>query len=176
MDFSVDRKPRYWWVFLIRGILFILVGIYMISSPASSYAALGFMFGLIILLAGIAELLHVYRSNSAGNRGWHLFLGIVDVLLGIILMGHIAASVTILRIIVGIWFLLRGFSLLSFSRFTGKSWVITLGGILTIIFGVLILFNPVFGAMTIVLWTALAFIITGLFNVMLSFTLKRGLR
>src|SRR5471030_239000 len=119
MEIQVDRSLRHWWVFLLRGVLFILVGIYMICSPASSYAALGFMFGLIILLAGVAELLHV--SRSANNRGWHLFLGILDIILGIVLMGHIAASVTILRIIVGVWFLFRGFSLLSFSRLVGKS-------------------------------------------------------
>jgi uncharacterized membrane protein HdeD (DUF308 family) len=169
---AVDRSLRHWWVFLIRGLLFILVGIYMICSPASSYAALGFLFGLIILLAGIAELLHVYRENRARNRGWHLFLGIVDIILGIILMGHIAASITILRIIVGIWFLLRGFSLLSFSGLIGKSWLLTVGGIITIIFAGLILFNPIFGAMTIILWTAIAFIVTGLFNVLLAFTMK----
>ncbi len=167
---AVDRSLRHWWVFLIRGLLFILVGIYMVCSPGSSYAALGFLFGLIILLAGIAELLHVYREN---NRGWHLFLGIVDVILGIILMGHLAASVTILRIIVGIWFLLRGFSLLRFSGLIGRSWLLTIGGIITILFAGLILFNPIFGAMTIVLWTAIAFIFTGLFNILLAFSMKK---
>ncbi len=145
----------------------------MIASPAGSYAALGFFFGLVIFLAGVAELLHVVRDRSSAGRGWHLFLGIVDIILGFVLMDHVAAGVTILRIIVGIWFLFRGISLFSFSRIAGRSWILTLGGILTVIFALLILFNPVFGAMTIILWTAIAFIITGFFNVMLALRLKR---
>lgn len=132
--FSVDRSIRHWWVFLLRGLLFILVGIYMICSPATSFVALGFFFGLVILLTGIAELLRVSGDKDSGSRGWHLTIGIIDVILGVVLMGDIATSVAILRIIVGVWFLLRGTSLISFSRHAGRSWLITLGGIVTAIF------------------------------------------
>jgi len=173
MEIAVDRRLRHWWVFLLRGLLFVVTGIYMISSPASSYAALGFFFGLVIFLTGVGELLHAVRHKQTDNRSWHLMLGIIDILLGIILMGHVSASITILRIMVGVWFLFRGVSLFSFSRITGRSWLLILGGILTFIFGLLVLFNPVFGAMTIILWTAIAFIITGLFNIVLAFMLRK---
>src|SRR6195952_4454681 len=119
MEITVDRSIRHWWVFLVRGVLFILTGIYMISSPTTSYVALGFFFGLVILLAGVSELLHAYQGRKESNRGWHLMIGTIDIILGLILMSHISASVTILRIIVGIWFLFRGISLLGFSGILG---------------------------------------------------------
>jgi len=172
MELSVDRSLRHWWVFLIRGILFILVGIYMICSPATSFVALGFLFGLIVFFTGIAELLHVTGHRNSTNRGWHLALGIIDIILGVVLMGHVAAAIAILRIVVGIWFLLRGISLISFSRAVGRSWVLVLGGIVTAIFGLLIIFNAGFGAMTIILFTAIAFIITGIFNAWLGYKMK----
>ena len=173
MELSVDRSLRHWWAFLIRGLLFILLGIYLIANPASGFIALGFVFGLVILIAGIVELFHVVREPSATNRGWHLFLGIVDIILGLVLMSNVAIGVTILRLIVGIWFIARGFSLFSFSRATGNSVMLTIGGILTMLFGLLVIFNPVFGAMTIILWIAIAFIITGFFNVMLGVRLRK---
>ncbi|MBS1527412.1 MAG: DUF308 domain-containing protein [Bacteroidetes bacterium] len=173
MDMTVDRRLRNWWVFLIRGLLFILLGIYMIARPASGFAALGFLLGFIILVAGISELLHVVRDRGAFNRGWHLFIGILDILIGLILLSHIAASETILRIIVGIWFLFRGISLISFSGLLRRSWLMIIGGIIVIVFALLVLFNPVFGAMTIVLWTAIALIVTGVFNIMLAAWMKR---
>lgn len=172
MEITVARGIRNWWVFLLRGILFVLVGIYMIVSPHTSYVALGFFFGLVILLAGVAELLRVTRDTGPANRGWHLFIGILDIILGIVLMGHIAASVAILRIIVGLWFLFKGISLAAFSGLSGRLWVLTLGGIITIFLGLMILFNASFGAMTIILWTAIAFILTGFANIMLSYRLK----
>jgi uncharacterized membrane protein HdeD (DUF308 family) len=174
MEITVARSLRHWWVFLLRGILFILVGIYMIASPVVTLAALGVMFGLIFFLAGAAELFQAARE-PAGNRAWHLILGVIDVILGIMLMGHVAAGVTILRIIVGIWFFFKGVSLLSFSR-VGGSGMLVLGGILSIIFALLILFNPAFGAITIILYIAIGFIMMGLFNVMFGLRMRSVLK
>jgi hypothetical protein len=168
---TVDRSLRHWWVFLLRGILFMLVGIYMICSPETGYVALGFFFGLVILLTGIAELLRVSADKDSGSRGWHLMLGIIDVILGVVLMGHIATSVAILRIIVGLWFLFRGFTLISFARLA-RTWLITLGGVVTVIFGLLIIFNASFGSMTVILFMAFAFIIMGIFNAWIGYTMK----
>lgn len=173
METTVNRSLRHWWVFLLRGLLFIVTGIYMIGSPGSSYVALGFFFGLVIFLAGIAELLPVITKRDTTNRGWHLTVGIIDLLLGLLLMAHVGVGVFILRLMVGVWFVFRGMSLFSFSRLTGGSWVLVLGGVLTVLFGLLILFNPVFGAMTIILWTAIAFIVTGVFNIALSLMLRK---
>ena len=144
----------------------------MLTSPVTSFVALGFLFGLVIFIAGLGELLHVVRDKTATNRGWHLFLGIVDIILGLVLMAHVATSVAILRIIVGVWFLLRGISLISFSRRVGRSWVLTVGGIITALFGLLIIFNGVFGSMTIIIFIAVAFIFTGILNIWLGFRMR----
>lgn len=169
---SLDRSLRYWWVILLRGILFILLGIYMISQPASGYAALGFLFGLFILLTGIAELLRVVGDHSESGRAWHLFLGIVDLIVGIVFVTHIIASADVLRVIVGLYFLFRGISLLSYSHFRGRSWPLILGGAITAVFGLFIIFNALFGAITIIVLTAIAFIIMGFFNVWLGLHMR----
>ncbi len=173
MEIAVDRRLRHWWIFLLRGLVFVITGIYMICSPGSSYAALGFFFGLVIFLAGVAELMHAIRDRDTTNRGWHLILGIIDILLGLILMAHVGVGIFILRVMVGVWFVFRGVSLFSFSKLTGRSWILVVGGVLTILFGLFVIFNPVFGAMTIILWTAIAFIVTGIFNIALSFMLRK---
>lgn len=172
MEAGFNRGVRHWWAFLVYGVIFMLFGIYMVAAPASGFATLGFLFGLIILLYGIAELVRVVRDTDSFNRGFHLILGIIDIVLGILLITHIAASEAILRIIVGIWFLFRGISMLSFSGFGRRSWLMVFGGIIIIIAAALILFNPVFGAVTIILWTAFAFIITGIMNLAIAFRLR----
>jgi uncharacterized membrane protein HdeD (DUF308 family) len=169
---SLDRSLRLWWVIVLRGALFILLGIYMICSPGSSYAALGFLFGLMILIFGIVELLRVVNDHDKGTRAWHLFLGLIDVVIGIVLVTHILASADILRVVVGVYFVFRGISLLSYSHFRGRSWPLILGGVIITLFGLFIIFNIVFGAVTIVIFTAIAFIITGVFNVWLGLHAK----
>jgi len=173
MEITVDRSWRHWWVFLIRGILFILLGIYMFASPAGSYAALAFLFGLIILVAGVSELMRVVREKSEVNRGWHLAIGVFDIIVGLALISHIAAGEAILRIIVGLWILIKGVSVLIYGSSAPRLMILMVGGVLVILFGLLVLINPVFGSVTIVLWTAFAFVMMGIMNIMLSLRLKK---
>ncbi|HVW95169.1 MAG TPA: DUF308 domain-containing protein [Mucilaginibacter sp.] len=172
MEITVDRSLRHWWVFVLRGIIFVLLGIYIFSSPVSAYLALSFMFGLVILLAGVSELLHSYQDKGSASRGWHLFVGLVDLILGLILVSHLAASMDVMRIIVGIYFLFRGLSVFNFRALArGSVWVV-LGAFVVLVFAMLVLFNPTFGTVTIIVWTSSAFIVTGILNIMLGIRMK----
>lgn len=172
MEITVGRGIRLWWVFVLRGILFVLLGIYLFAAPASGLIAVGFMFGLIIFLAGIADLLRAYQDRDQSDRGWHLFTGIIDLVLGIVLMTHLGASLTVLRIVIGFYFLFRGLMIFSFRRAAQGSWWVILGALVVLLFVGMIWFNAAFGAMTIVLWIALAFVVTGILNIMLGLRLK----
>jgi uncharacterized membrane protein HdeD (DUF308 family) len=171
MEVTVDRSIRHWWVYIIRGVLFILLAIYMFCAPASGYLALSFLFGAAILLAGISELMHSYQYRGKANRGWHLFAGLIELLLGFVLISHLAASETILRFIIGLYFLFRSIMIFSLHGIT-QSWWVNMIGLVVLALAILILVNPVFAAMTIVLWTGLAFLITGFMNVLLGIRMK----
>ena len=173
MEIAVKNNIRNWWVFLLRGILFIALGIYMFMAPVASYITLSFFFGVIVLLAGVAELLYAYTNRHHKGWGWRLFSGIIDLVLGIILVSNLAVSMSVLPFVMAAWFFFRGFSLFSFAAVVSGSWWLNLGGVLSVLFALLILFHPAIGAITIVLWTAFAFFITGIFNVLLAFRLKR---
>ncbi len=173
MEVTVSRSFRHWWVFVVRGILFTLLGIYIFTSPLSTYLALGFMFGLAILIAGITELLHAYQDHGSANRGWHLFAGIVDLLLGLVLISHLAASMLILRIIVGFYFLFKGVLVFKSRRMGGSQLWMIIGALITLVFVIMIWADPAFGAWTIIISTALAFIVTGILNIMLGLRMRR---
>ena len=173
MESIISRRPRYWWVFMLQGIILLALGIYMLFAPISGFATLGFLFGLAILLTGIFELLRVISDRDQASRAWHLLLGVINVILGIILVGHIGTSETILRIILGLWFLFSGISLMSFARLTGRNWLLTAGGVIVVLFGLAIIFKPIFGAFTIDLLISIAFIVTGLFEIALGYRLKK---
>lgn len=172
MEITVDRSLRHWWVFVLRGIVFALVGVYIFMSPASAYLALSFMFGLVILLAGISELLHAYQDRGAANRGWHLFVGLVDLVIGLVLVSHLAASMDVLRVIMGVYFLFRGLSIVNFRRFARRPIWVLAGAVVVLLFGIMVIANPTFGAATIIIWTGAAFIVTGILNILLGIRMK----
>lgn len=172
MDLIVSQRPRYWWVFILQGIILLVLGVYMIAEPVAGFAALSFLFGLAILITGILGLLRVIRDRSQSSRAFHLLFGVISIVLGIILISNIGASAAILRLIVGIWILFKGIALLNFSALTGRTWLISAGGVIIILFALAIIFKPIFGAITIDVLTAIAFITTGIFDIVLGYRLK----
>lgn len=172
MALELSGSVKHWWMFLLRGLLFIVLGVYMISSPSESYMALSLLFGVIILLAGIAELIHAFSNRHSRRWGWRLFVGIIDLVLGLILVFNIKVSMAVLPFILGIWFFFSGASLLSFATVVRRPFWLAVGGMLIISISFLVMFVPEFGAMTIVVWTAFAFIAAGIFNGLLAFWLK----
>lgn len=172
MEITISRGLRLWWVFVLMGLLFIAVSIYLFMSPQSGLVALSFLFGLIILLTGIAELLRAYRDGLQHDRGWHLFIGLVDLAIGIILMAHLLASLVILRVLIGFYFLFKGITVLTFRKHPGGAWWVAIGGILVLIVVGMIWFNPIFGNTAIIVWTGMAFFITGFLNAMLGLRMR----
>jgi uncharacterized membrane protein HdeD (DUF308 family) len=172
MESAIKNHLRHWWMFLLRGLLFVFLGIYMFNAPMRSYVALSLLFGILVLIAGVIELIHAFSNRHSRSWLWHLVVGVIDLVLGIILVSNVTVSMSVLPFVLGVWFLVRGISLFTFASAVRKSFWVIAGGILTVLFALLIMFNPAFGAMTIVVWTALAFIVAGIFNGLLAFRLK----
>ncbi|WP_200859807.1 HdeD family acid-resistance protein [Winogradskyella psychrotolerans] len=101
----------------------------------------------------------------------------MDLIIGVLLISHPVMTMTILPLYIGFWLLFRGIMALGISiqskSFGVSQWGwMLVSGIATIIFAILILANPVFGGLSIVYMTALAFIMIGLFRLFWGFIKK----
>jgi len=168
---------RYWWLILIIGILSILCGIWVFRNPAESYFALAVYFSIMFMLYGIGEIINAFAGPRYRNWGWGLAIGILDLAVGIILLGNLAWTADILPYLVGFLLMFAGISFIGQStvlqsyRIPNWGWILT-GGILTLIFAFLIIFHPLFGIFNIIIWTGLAFIFGGVSAIFYSFALK----
>jgi uncharacterized membrane protein HdeD (DUF308 family) len=176
---SFKSSIKYWWALLLSGVLLFGAGCLILRYPVSSYVSISIAFGLLMIVFGIAHISFA-RANRKALAGWEwqLFIGIVDVLLGMILTFYPGITVTVLPFLLGFWFFIRGISLVSYAitlrQFTigGWGWLLT-GGILTLLFASFIIYDPLFGFFTIVVWTAFAFMATGIFNILFALRIKR---
>ncbi len=111
------------------------------------------------------------KSNS--NWGWTVFEGFLDLFLGYLLMANPLVTAEVLPFLIGFWALFYGIFLIidSFSG-TGNTWIKIFSGIFLIIFGNIIMFNPLFAGLTIAIWVAIMLLVTGIYNVFISFSLK----
>ena len=169
---------KHWYLSLILGILFICVGIWVFMTPVSSYLALSILFSVTIFISGIFEIIYsISNRKEMDNWGWVLTGGIIDLLFGLWLMASPLLSIAILPFVVGFMLMVRSmmaigfaFDLKDFAN-SGWRWLLALS-ILGLLFSFVLLWNPAFAGLTLVIWTGCAFITLGVYRIFLSFKLK----
>ena len=96
---------------IILGALAILAAIVLIFDPFAGAISLVWVIGVWLIISGISHI--VYLRSAPHDRGWRLFMGIVDIILGAYLFfSGPATALIFLSFLVGISFFLRGVFLL----------------------------------------------------------------
>lgn len=175
---SIRNSIKHWYLPLIVGVLFVLVGIWVSSTPLAAYLTLSILFAFTFLFVGILEIVYaISNRNTFDNWVWALITGIIGLVLGILLIANPAISMIILPFYVG--FGIMFYSIMGIGRAVDlrKHHMIGWGyvmftGILGLILSFIMIWNPLFGGMTIVFYTAFSFIILGVLNILLSLRLK----
>ncbi len=173
------QKAHWWWSVLILSILFTVVAIWIMLQPGVAFVSLTLLFTATILVSGILNLIFAIRNRkSLHSWGWFLFLGLLDLVLGIALalQPHIAAIALILYM--GMWLTFKGMLSITYSFEIKKLgfkdwWWQLIGGIITVIFAFFMVINPVFGLLSVVYLTGLSMLSIGIFGIYLSFQLKK---
>lgn len=166
-----------WYLMLIVGIVFIILGIWTIATPLNAYVALSIVFALGFLISGIVELVFALY-NKHQNWGWSLALGILTTVVGVLLLIYPEASMLTLPIYVGLTLLFRSISGMvtayDMKQYGILDWgTLMVTAILGLIFSFILLWNPVFAGVSVVVWTAVAFVIIGAYTVYFSFKLRK---
>lgn len=176
---SFRAAGKHWYLPLISGIVFIGIGILVFNTPLTSYLTLAAIFAITFLFTGILEILYAIGNRKGSDHwGWSLAGGIVDFLLGILLVSRPDITIIVLPFYIGFGILFRSIMAIGWSlelrRQQIGDWGNLLGvGIIGAVAAFILLWNPLLAGMTIIFYTALAFVVIGIFQVYLSFKLKK---
>lgn len=176
---STGRAVRNWWLLLLLGIAVFITGIFIFTYPGTSYVALALTFAVLILVAGVVNIaLAATNSNAAVGRGWLLAGGIMELLIGLMLMIYPSVSATTLPFFLAFWLMFRSLGLIGTGsdlmslKVPGGLWTIIVGSLL-LLCSVLILVHPVlFGVEAVVIWIGISFLMAGISLSVLAFELK----
>ena len=103
------------WQVLI-GILYLLVGFYLIFHPARGLVTLTFLLAAYFVVEGVIELTMFFRLRRTHRAGWFLLDGLITLLLAAFIWAHWPfSSVWVLGTIVGISLLISGIARVSFG-------------------------------------------------------------
>ncbi|AKJ12195.1 membrane protein [Streptomyces incarnatus] len=92
----------------ISGALSILLGLFCFRGPMQSILLLALWIGIGWLIRGITQTLAALHDARMPARGWHIFLGVVTFIAGIVLIDSPFRSVAVLTLVAGIWLVAVG--------------------------------------------------------------------
>lgn len=177
VDLQPPGAPRLGWGwFLALGIGWILVGLSILSLHPATIAAISWLVGLVVLVAGLVEVVNVF--TSPGWRWLHAGLGLVLVVAGAAALTNPFETFVGLSIVLGWFLVLKGISTLVVAvvnRTPGSLWGLALGiGLAQLALGIWALGYPGRSAWLLVLWLGAGALVTGTVDIIRALDQRQG--
>ena len=162
---------------ILYGVLAIIVGIIAIAWPGVTILALVILFAVYAFIAAGLQAMRAFSSRSAGPVLGHLLLALVDLAAGVIALVWPKPTALVLVIVVAAWALVGGFfevfAAFQSGETAGTRALFILGGLVSILFGVLLFARPGVGAVTLALLFGLFALIYGVSQITMGVELRR---
>ena len=164
-----------WWAVGLRGLLGILFGLICLLTPGIAVGAFVILFSAYMLVDGVFAIISGIKAARNGER-WGLLIleGIVDIAAGVVAFLWPLITLVALTWLIAIWAIVSGALMLG-AAFTlnidhGRWWL-ALGGIASIIFGILLVIEPLVGAVVLTMWIGAYALVFGAVLLILAFQL-----
>jgi uncharacterized membrane protein HdeD (DUF308 family) len=163
-----------WWALALRGLAAVLFGLLTFFLPGITLVTLVLLFGAYALVDGIFNLIAFFRVAS---HQWALLIeGVIGIIAGVITFAWPAITAIVLLYVMAFWAVLTGsFEIIAGIRLRKvitNEWILLVMGVVSFLFGLLILFAPGAGALAIVLWIGAYALVFGIFLLALAFRLR----
>lgn len=140
---------------ILRSILNIIFGILVLSFPAISLLILAIAFSINILIIGLFMIFEPAFDESNKHAFLTVLIGLFSVGAGIFLLSRPLISVAVLSLLIAAWAIFYGILdlFIGFKMTEAKnkmSWTFLALGVLSVIFGIYIAFNPLEGSLALV--------------------------
>jgi uncharacterized membrane protein HdeD (DUF308 family) len=104
--FGPGEEHRVW--LGIAGLLFIVIGVVLIRHLHLSVALVGLFVGLSWVVQGVTALIGGIAGGAREGRAWWITFGAVSLIAGIVVTATPVSSLTVLAVLLGIWFIIMG--------------------------------------------------------------------
>lgn len=170
-------KKSSWSVYLVNGLIAILFGLLALLVPVETILTLTIYFGLLILLGGLIMFYIAYRNMQA-KKEYMLLMGeaILAIVVGAVIAINPAHSLKFFLILIGIWATIMGLLQIIISvqmrKKVSNHGMFTINGVITLVFGLLLFYNPLGAIKVLFTIIGLLALIAGILLVYLAFKVK----
>jgi uncharacterized membrane protein HdeD (DUF308 family) len=166
-----------WWAVALRGVAAIVFGVIALLMPGAVLLSLALLFAVYLLVDGVLAIIAAVRAAESHDR-WGLLLaeGVLDIVMGVIAVVMPAAAVLAFVLLTAAWALLSG-ALMLVAAFrlhaSHGRWWLALGGIVSLVWGVLLVIAPMIGAVVLTWWLGGYALVFGIVLLVLGYRLHQ---
>ena len=173
----LEKISRNWWLYAVRGVVAIIFGFVAFARPEQALQALVLVFGAYALADGIFAMFAGIASYPFFDRWWAVLLeGLAGVVIGLLTFFWPNITTLVLLYFIGAWAIITGIfeivAAIQLRRVITGEWMLILGGLLSIVFGVLMFVFPVAGAVSVVWVIGIYAIVFGISEIIFAFRLN----
>ena len=167
---------RNWWLVALRGVIAILFGLLTLLFPGIALSSFVLVFAAYAVVDGLAAIWSAIQHRTDQNWWILLLEGVVSVIAGIVAFIYPGITALVMLYIIAIWAIITGiFEVLAAiqlrKEIEGEFWL-GLSGILSILFGILLIVSPGAGILAVLTIVGVYAIAFGVFLIMLAFRLR----
>jgi uncharacterized membrane protein HdeD (DUF308 family) len=172
----LEKISRNWWMFALRGLVAVIFGVLALVRQEQVLQALVLVFGAFALVNGVITVFTGLSSAPYFSRWWALLVeGIAGVICGLMAIFMPEITTRALMYVIATWALFIGILeivvAIQFRNELKDEWMLVLGGILSIVFGVLLFVYPAAGAVSMTWMIGIYAIIFGTTEIVFAFRL-----
>ena len=169
----LQMLARRWWALALRGTIAVLFGLLTLFIPGVALISLVMLFGFYAILDGVFDIVSAIK---APGHHWPLVVeGIVGIVAGIVTFMWPGITAMALLYLIAFWAILTGaLEIVSGIRLRTviNEWLLILMGVISILFGILIILFPGAGALAIIIWIGAYALVFGIILIALAFRLR----
>ena len=173
----VHALAKNWWLLLLRGIAAIIFGLLAFAWPGLTLLTLILFYGAFALVDGVLAIAAAITGGVPGSRWWLAIVGLLGIAAGLLTFLTPGLTALVLLFFIAGWAIVTGvfeiIGAIKLRKEIDNEWLLILGGIISVLFGVGVMLAPGAGALALV-WIIGAYsVVMGVIFVALAFRLKK---
>ena len=151
----LDALARNWWLILLRGVLGILFGVLAFIWPGITLLTLIFLYAGFAFADGALSLIAAVRGGTPTPRWWSALVGLMGLAVGVLTIFYPQITGLVLLMFIAAWAIVTGvlqiYGAIKLRNEIEGEWWLVASGVLSVVFGVLLVLWPGAGALAMVL-------------------------
>jgi uncharacterized membrane protein HdeD (DUF308 family) len=152
---ALRRLADHWWLLALRGVLAILFGIAAWLWPGLTITTLVILVGAWLLVDGVFEVFSAIANRDRVDSVWPFVIaGVVNIIAGLVILAWPGLTAIAMMYLIGAWAVITGIfgiiAAIQLRKEIENEWAIGLSGLISVVFGLVVMIFPGDGAVALV--------------------------